>query len=170
MTYKDSISESRSELGTLFITRLWEASQQRVWQAWTEPDQLTRWWGPKGFTTPVYRIDLRVGGSYFNCMRAPDGQEFCNTGVFREIIRQERLVFTDSFADEMGNVVPATYYNMSIIFPLEMLVTTTFEKQGERTLFTLKHEALPMGEDLNQCSVSWNQSFDKLAEILAQKS
>jgi uncharacterized protein YndB with AHSA1/START domain len=69
--------------------------------------------GPKGFTSPVAKIDLRVGGVYLNCMRSPEGKDFWSKGVFDEIVVPERLVMTDSFADEKGNTVPASYYGLS---------------------------------------------------------
>jgi uncharacterized protein YndB with AHSA1/START domain len=79
----------------------------------------------------------------------------------------ERLVCTDCFADEKGNIVPATRYGMSAEFPLEMLVTVTFEEEGGKTKLTLKHAGLPPGKDLDDCREGWSQSFDKLAEALA---
>lgn len=151
----------------LVITRVFDAPRKRVWKAWTEPESMMRWWGPKGFTCPVCRIDLRVGGAYLNCMRSPEGQDYWSTGVFREIVPPERLVYTDSFADEKGRVVPATHYGMTAAYPLEMLVTVTFEELEGKTKFTLQHAGLPP-EDLDDCRAGWSQSFDKLAEVLAQ--
>ena len=84
-----------------------------MWQAWTDPKRVQRWWGPKGFTTPVCKIDLRVGGVLHYCMRSPAGQDYWNTGSYRDIVEPERIVCTDSFADEKDNVVPATHYGMS---------------------------------------------------------
>jgi uncharacterized protein YndB with AHSA1/START domain len=55
-----------------------------------------RWWGPKGFTAPVCKIDLRVGSKFLYCMRSPDGKDYWNTGVYREIVEPERIVSTDS--------------------------------------------------------------------------
>ena len=111
-------------------------------------------------------MDLRVGGNYLNCMRSPTGQEYWGTGVFLEIVPLERLVFTDSFADEKGNVVPATYYGMGADFPLEMLVTVTFEDLNGKTKMTLRHGELPVGPDTEGTYQGWNESFDKLAESL----
>jgi uncharacterized protein YndB with AHSA1/START domain len=152
----------------LVITRVFDAPRERVWKAWTEPELCMRWWGPKGFTCPVCRIDLRVGGTYFNCMRSPEGQDYWSTGVYREIVPPERVVCTDCFADEKGNIVPATHYGMSADFPLEMLVTVTFEEQDGKTRLTLKHAGLPPGKDMEDCREGWSQSFDKLAEVVAQ--
>jgi uncharacterized protein YndB with AHSA1/START domain len=58
----------------LTITRIIDVPRELVWKAWTEPGLIMRWWGPKNFTSPVSKIDLRVGGKYLNCMRGPDGK------------------------------------------------------------------------------------------------
>jgi len=126
-----------------------------------------RWWGPKGFTAPFCKIDLRVNGVLLYCMRSPDGKDYWSTGVYREIVKPERIVCTDSFADERGNVVPATHYGMSADFPLEMLVTVTLEEHEGKTKLTLIHVGIPSGADRDGAHKGWNESFDKLAEHLA---
>ena len=96
----------------LVITRVFDAPCALVWQAWTEPEHVMRWWGPEHFTAPVCQLDFRVGGSYLFCMQAPDGQCFWSTGVYKEIVPLQRIVYSDSFADEAGNIVPASYYGI----------------------------------------------------------
>jgi uncharacterized protein YndB with AHSA1/START domain len=150
----------------LTITRIFDAPRELVWKAWTEPERFKRWWGPKDFTAPFCTIDLRVGGVYLNCMRWPDGKDYWSTGVYREIVPMERIVYTDSFADEKGNVVPATHYGMSADIPLEMLVTVTFEEQKGKTKMTLRHVGLPPGTHSDMANAGWNESFDKLAQSL----
>ena len=118
--------------GEIVIERIFDALRQLVWKAWTDPERVKRWWGPKGFTSPVSEIDLQEGDEYLNCMRSPEGKDFWSKGVFREIVAPERLVITDSFADERGNTVPASYYGMSKDFPLEMLIIVMLEEQDER--------------------------------------
>jgi uncharacterized protein YndB with AHSA1/START domain len=152
----------------LVIERVFDAPRGRVWRAWTEPELFRQWWGPRGFTTPFCQIDLRVGGTALSCMRSPEGEDFWSTGVYREIVPPEKIVCTDSFADEKGNVVPATHYGMSADFPLEMLITVTFEEQDGRTRVILNHSGLPPGKDLEDCGTGWSESFDKLAEVLAK--
>jgi uncharacterized protein YndB with AHSA1/START domain len=122
--------------------------------------------GPKGFTTPVCKIDFRVGGKWINCMRAPDGKDYWSTGVYREIVAPERIVTTDNFADAEGNVVRPSYYDMSGDRSGEMLITVTFEDVGGKTKLTLRHEGLPVGEHQSGANEGWNQSFDKLAEYV----
>ncbi|MCI0649659.1 MAG: SRPBCC domain-containing protein [Chloroflexi bacterium] len=150
----------------LVITRIFDAPRELVWKAWTEPEQLRHWWGPKSFTLPVCQVDLRVGGKYLFCMRSPDGQNYYSTGVYQKIDPPNEFVCTDSFADEKGNVVPASHYGLDEDFPLELQVTVTFEEIGGKTKMTLKHVGLPAGETAEQTAAGWNESFDKLAESL----
>ncbi len=154
----------------LVITRFFDAPRKLVWKTWTVPERMKLWWGPKGFTVPECKIDLRVGGVYLYCMRSPEGKDYWGTGVYSEIVEPELIVCTDSFADEKGNVVPATHYGMSSDFPLEMLVTVTFEEKGDRTKFTLHHFGIPSGADQDGAGQGWSESFDKLAEVLKKSS
>lgn len=119
----------------LTITRFFDASPGLVWKAWTYPGLVKRWWGPKGFTAPFIRLDLREGGKYLFCMRSPEGQDFWSTGVYREIVPMRRIVATDSFSDEKGNIVPASHYGMSGDWPSELL-----DPGGE-------HQEIPRGRD-----------------------
>ncbi len=149
----------------LVITRVFDAPRELVWKAWTEPERFKLWWGPEGFTCPSCRIDLRAGGKYLACMRSPEGQEFWSTGVFREIVPEGKIVYTDSFSDAEGNPVPASYYGMQGDWPPEMVVTVTFEAAGGMTTMTLRHDGLP-SDMLSDCEIGWSGSFDKLAGIL----
>ena len=151
----------------LTITRLFDAPRERVWKAWTSVELMKKWWGPKFFTAPVIKTDLRVGGKYLFCMRGPDGKDYWSTGDYREIVPQERLVLTDSFADENGNIVPASHYGMTGDWPAALLITVTFEETGGRTKMTLLHEGLPAGMMREMTATGWSESFDKLAESIA---
>lgn len=161
--------QQKNDKNEFTITRIFDAPPNLVWKAWTEPEQVMRWWGPKVFTSPVAKIDLRAGGKYLYAMRSPEGQDFWSTGVFQEIVVPERIVYTDSFSDEKGNVVPASHYGMSGEWPSELLVTVTFEEQKGRTKFTLRHEGIPPGKMSDLTKAGWNESFDKLAEVLKKE-
>jgi uncharacterized protein YndB with AHSA1/START domain len=154
---------SRQEIA---ITRVFNASRDLVWQAWTDPEHFKKWWGPVSFTCPFCEMDFRVGGKYLYCMRSPEGKDYWGTGVFQDIVPMERLVFTDSFADEQGNVVQGTYYGMSPDFPVEMLVVVTLEDLDGKTKMTLRHVGVPIGRDGEGTRQGWSESFDKLAENL----
>lgn len=159
----DTVYQATKEL---VIDRVFNAPRELVWKAWTDPKLMMRWWGPREYSAPVIKIDLRVGGVYIGSMRGPDGKIIWSTGVYREISPFERLIMTDSFANERGNVVPATYYGMGADFPLELLVTLTFEEQGGKTKMTLHHAGLPAGKMLDDTRQGWGESFDKLDEVL----
>ena len=94
----------------LVITRRFDAPRKLVWEAWTNPEKVKQWWGPKGFNCSHAKIDLRKGGSYVSCMCSPEGQGFWSTGTYKEINAPTKLVCTDNFADPDGNIVPASYY------------------------------------------------------------
>lgn len=150
----------------LVIERIFNVPRELIWKAWTDPEMLVRWWGPKDFTAPVCRLDFRVGGKYLYCMRSPDGKDYWSTGTFTEIVPLERIVQTDSFADEKGNVVPASHYGMNADFPLELVITLTFEDLGGRTKLTLRHAGMPTGKDAEGADAGWNESLDKLAALV----
>lgn len=164
MTKESHNAEKRE----LVIVRIFDAPRELFWKYWTDPEYFKRWWGPEGFTTTVSRIDFRIGGVYHNCLKSPEGENYWSTGVYREIIEPERIVYTDSFSDVEGNQVPASYYEMSVHWPLELLVTVTLDEcEGQKTRLTLMHEGFPTGEDRDLTKEGWNESLDKLAEDLS---
>lgn len=152
----------------LVITRIFDAPREIVWKTWTEPDVFKVWWGPRGFTTPVSLMDLRVEGETFSCMRAPDGQDFCSKGVYLEIIEMERLVMTDSFVDKEGNPVSPTDYGFSAGFPTEMQIEVILVGEDGKTRLTLKHSDISKltEEELKDMQQGWDESLDKLVEYL----
>jgi uncharacterized protein YndB with AHSA1/START domain len=160
------MERTMADQDAIIITRIFAAPRERVWRAWTDADMLMKWWGPKGFTAPVWKIDPRVGGRYLYDMRSPEGRDYWGTGTYREIVPLERIVATDSFADAEGNVVPASQYGMGDDMPRELLITVTFESEGGKTRMTLTHIGFPAGKMREMATEGWNESFDKLAENL----
>ncbi|KAM3099108.1 SRPBCC domain-containing protein [Phormidesmis sp. 146-12] len=148
----------------IVITRILNAPRELVFKAWTEPQHLEKWWGPKGFTTRVTAIDFRPGGEWCYVMIAPDGTEYPSKGVFQEIIPPERIVSTDEFGDGIEQVLDAD-------LPQGMVTTVLFEALENKTKLTIrivhpsvedrrKHEAMGVLE-------GWNSSLDCLDEYLA---
>jgi uncharacterized protein YndB with AHSA1/START domain len=164
---KNNFTAASAE-GELVITRVFDAPRELVWKAWTDPQRFKRWWGPKNFTAPVCKIDLQVVGAYLYCMRSPEGQDYWSTGVYREIVPPERIVCTDSFADEKGNLVPASHYGMGGDWPSELLVTVTFEEQEGKTKFTLRHAGIPAGEMRELCALAGTNPSTSSPKTLAE--
>lgn len=168
MARRESSAARQHEENEIVITRIFDAPRDLVFKAWTEPERVKRWWGPKGFTCPVCTIDLRPGGVYFNCMRSPEGKDYWSRGVFREIVPPERIVCTDSFADEKGNTVSPRQYGMSPDWPEEALITVTFTEHAGKTRFTLHHSPLMPGPERDMCQQGWTELLDKLDNYLAK--
>lgn len=152
----------------LEITRVFDAPRELVWKAWTDPERIKCWWGPKNFTAPAARTDPRPGGKYLYAMRSPEGQDFWSSGTYRELVEPERIVATDSFSDANGNVVPASQYGMKGDWPLELVASFAFEEQDGKTKLTLRHEGFPDAENRDMAGAGWNESFDKLESCLAK--
>ena len=165
MTNGDDPGAGRSDLA---LTRVFAAPRELVFRAWTEPERLKRWWGPRGYTVPYCEIDLREGGVFLFCMRSPEGRDFWGRGVFREIVVPERIVFAMSFADAEGNAVPGTHYGMSPEWPLETLLTVAFEEEAGKTRVTLRYGGVPPGTDGDGTRQGWAEMLDALAEYLAK--
>lgn len=153
----------------LRLSRVFNAPVALVWKAWTDPEHFKQWWGPIPFTCPFARMDVRPGGSYLWCMRSPDGTEHWTTGVFREVVPLERIVYSDSFADKDGRPVPPSHYGFGDDWPVELEVTVTFEALAGRTRMTLRHRGLPGATMGEMARAGWSQSLDKLAASLGER-
>ncbi|MFB3886970.1 MAG: SRPBCC domain-containing protein [Thermodesulfobacteriota bacterium] len=153
----------------ILITREFDAPRETVFKAWTDCEHLMRWWGPKDFTTPFCKIDLRPEGVFHYCMRSPQGQDFCGKSVYREIVESERIIYTDFFVDQKGNPVPATYYGLSPDWPQETLVTVTFAEDRGKTNLTVQHSvgSAPASER-DMCEQGWAEMLEKLEGNLAK--
>lgn len=161
---KQDVKQQGSALqNEIVINRVFNLPVSVVWLAWTDAEYFKKWWGPRGFTCPLSKMEAKVGGKYLNCMRGPDGKEYWSTGVVKELIPERKLVVTDSFSDEKGNIRPASEYGMPGDWPKELLITVYLEEADGATKMKLKHQGIPdeMRED---CVKGWNESFEKLEE------
>jgi uncharacterized protein YndB with AHSA1/START domain len=152
----------------LVITRVFDAPAGLVFKAWTDPGRIARWWGPKGFTTPFCKVDLRKGGVFHYCMRSPEGRDYWGKGIYREIVEPERIVFTDVFSDEKGDTVQPASYGMSPDWPAQSLVTVTFVELDGRTELTLHHGVPEDVAERTGARQGWAESLEKLAEYLTE--
>jgi uncharacterized protein YndB with AHSA1/START domain len=156
----------------LVITRVFDAPRDLVWKAFTEPEHLTHWWGPKGFTTRVHKLELRAGGVFFYSQKMPDGREMFGKWVYREIVAPQRMVIVSSFADANENLARNPF---SPNWPLEMLGTSTFTENQGRTTLTIRTR--PINATESECKTFYDgnssmeqgfgSTFDRLDEYLA---
>ena len=140
----------------LRITRVFKAPRDLVFAAWTTPEHLARWSGPQGFTTPHHSMDLRVGGAYRACLRAPDGTEHWVQGVYREIEPPQRLVMTHAWEDADGKPGHPT------------LETVEFAEQGGQTLMHFHQGEFDSQASRDGHAGGWTQSFDRLDSYIRE--
>ena len=155
------------------ISRTFDASRDKVWRAWTEPERLQQWFSPKGFSVLAAKLDLRAGGTYHYGMRMPDGKEMWGKWLIREVKKPERLVFVNTFSDPQGGL---TRHPFSPDWPQKMLSTITFEEKAGRTTLTIQWEPIEASEteiktfDAGRPSMTqgWGGTFENLTAYLGK--
>lgn len=155
------------------ITRVFDASLERAWAAWTDPDRLAAWFGPKDTKGTVLEYDLRPGGVWRGRMDAPDGSAMFSKFVFEQVNPPSSLVWVHGFADEHGTRIRAPF---APLFPLELRTTVTFAEVDGGTRITLEwvpidaspeEEAFFLGM-MDSMQGGWTGSFDQLSAYLTQ--
>jgi uncharacterized protein YndB with AHSA1/START domain len=125
MTVAENASRAAEDTSDreLVLTRVFDAPRELVWDAFTDAKQVVKWWGPNGFTTTIHEMDVRPGGVWRHTMHGPDGTDYANESVFREVVKPERIVYSHSGGKAGDPGAPCE-------------VTWTFEAQGARTKLT----------------------------------
>ena len=139
----------------IVMTRVFDAPRHLVFDAFTKPELLKRWFGPRGWSLVVCEVDLRVGGTFRFVLRGPDGKEMGMRAVYREITPPDRSVHVESFDD----------------YPGESVVTAVLVEQGGKTTFTASvlYSSREVRDAVLQSGMEHGaaESYDKLAELLA---
>jgi uncharacterized protein YndB with AHSA1/START domain len=128
----------------LVITRVLDAPVELVYKAWSEPERLAHWWGPKGCKISIKQFDFKPGGTFHYCMGMPDGGEMWGIFTFREMQAPGKIVFVNSFADAEGNIIRAPFFDN---WPLEVLNVLTLEDSHGKTKLTIKGHPINATED-----------------------
>jgi len=140
----------------LMITRVFDAPLELVWNAWTDPIEMVKWLGPRGFTSAIEYADFRPGGRYRIHMRGPENDDHWMQGTHREIVPMERLVMAGGWTDAQGNPVSP-----------ETILTVIFEDQNGKTKLTLHQAVFESVSARDGHNSGWNSSLDCLGEYLA---
>jgi uncharacterized protein YndB with AHSA1/START domain len=145
----------------LILTRMIDAPPEKVFKAWTEPELLKQWFAPLPWTTSKVETDLRPGGSSLFVMRSPEGAEFPNRGVYLEVVKNLRLVFTDAYTEAWE---PSEKPFMTAIM--------TFEEVDGKTKYTARArhwtEADREAHEKMGFHVGWAICAEQLAELVAR--
>jgi uncharacterized protein YndB with AHSA1/START domain len=150
------------------VKRVLDAPAELVWQAWTEPGLVRRWWGPHGFTSPLARMDVRPGGTSLVCMRSPDGHDLYNTWTYGTVRPAERLEFVLRFSDETGAPHDPASLGLPPGIPAEVPHVVTFRAVDERTTeLTVTEHGYTVEATRDGSRVGLEQCLEKMAAALA---
>ena len=147
-------AEAREGSPTLTITRMLEAPPLLVFKAWSTPEHLARWWGPKDFSTPSVKADFREGGAWRSCIRSPDGTDYWMHGTYREIAPPRRIVLTFTWEEPDA---------------IDTVITVTFEEVGAGTRLTFHQTPFASVESRDGHAGGWEECMDRLAVYVNQQ-
>ena len=148
--------ENLNEIGTRILTlkRTFNVPRKLVWEAWTKPEHLVQWWGPKGMKIEVVQHEFKVGGKWKYTMPMPDGSQFISEGVYSEIIKPEKIVTS-------ANLMPMTE---------GVTLHVLFEEDGDKTIFTFSvihpTEEYCKAQEKMGFYNGWGSSFDRLEKYV----
>ena len=157
----------------IVITRTFNAPRSLVWEAWTNPKLFVNWWGPFPTVNPVCEMDLRPGGAFRWVMMSPDGQQYPVTGVYKEIVKPERIVYTNNLADNP----PAWHDQLNTLrgapkgsMVPDGVVTVTFAEIAGKTQLTIttRFDSAATAEAFRgmQMVQGWGMSLDRLDRVV----
>ena len=156
------------------IFRLLEATRERIWRAFTEPEHLKDWWPPQTFTMIAINMDFRTGGTFHCGMQSHEGYRMWAKFDYREIVPLERMVFVNAFANEAGEL---KRHPIIPTWPLETVTAIALEDEpGGKTKITVRwwpHNATDVERktfDMSHVGMKaiWGGIFDRLAAHLAK--
>lgn len=139
----------------LSVTRVIRAPRPRVFKAWTDPEQLTRWWGPGPVTCPEAHIDLREGGEYRIANRHPDGSITWISGVFERVLVPAQLIYSWSVSIYPGDAT---------------LVRLDFNEHPQGTELVLSHTRFANEAMRDMHLAGWEGCLEKLEALLADEA
>lgn len=135
----------------LVLEREFNASNDLVFEVWSEPKHLANWWGPNGFSMPHCEVDFRVGGKYRICMRSPEGEDHWVCGEYKVIDKPQRLVFTWLRENSDGSIW------------CETLVEISFEPAGNKTRFRMLQSGFGSADHRDEHRGGWSECLNRLA-------
>jgi len=154
---------------TMTLSRRFDAPVAEVWRAWTDPELVRQWWGPKGFTAPVVEMDVKVAGRSLVCMEAPEemgGFRHYNTWTYTHVLPLRQLEFVQHFTDEEGNPIDPSEIGMPPGIPFEVPHVLTFVDREDSTELTVSEYGYTTPEVVELSRAGMAQCLDKLATVI----
>ena len=164
------MSQDNSLTHNLSVTRTFDAPVEKVWKQWSESENVMRWWGPKGFTSPLARMDFREGSVTLVCMRAPKefgGLDMYNTWSYKKIVPHERIEFVLNFSDKDGNKLDPAKMGLPPGIPQDVPHVITFKSLGDKKAeLTVTEYGYTTDQAVETSKAGMAECLDKMAENL----
>jgi uncharacterized protein YndB with AHSA1/START domain len=164
------MTETTGTNEAVVLERIFDAPVTVIWRMWTEPEHFKAWYGPDGAAVPIAEFDVRVGGRrrVGMEMRTPRGlMQIWFTGEFREVLENRRLVYTESYSDEHGNVMSPADMGMPSGHPTTTQIVVDLEQDGAQTKMVMTHVGVSAD---SPGAAGWAMALNKLATHVAELS
>jgi uncharacterized protein YndB with AHSA1/START domain len=162
--------ENRMNKNEVFIKETFNASIERVFEAWTNPEKLMKWYAPEGCTIHFKKIEIETGGQFHSCISNPQFGDCWCVGEYKEIIPNSKIVFTMINADENANPINPTEIGMDPDWPGETLVTVTLTEENGKTKLQLRQTVAEELAKKTGAYPSWLQMLKNMQSLLNQNS
>lgn len=150
------------------VTRLFDASPEAVWKAWTTETEVMKWWGPDGYTAPVAKMDVRVGGTSLVAMRSPEGQEHWMTWTYTVVEPERRLEYVQNLSTPEGGPVDPTSVGMPPEFPRDVATVVTLTPKGSQTEVTISEHTTTSPFMMEMSQRGLEQVMDKMGRTFGK--
>lgn len=152
----------------LSVTRVFDATVERLWAAWTLSEEVKKWWAPAGFTIPVVDMDFRENGRSVVCMRSPDNPDLCMTWTYRKIVLNESIEFVVGWSDRQGEPVDPRTMGLPPDIPTEVPHLITFKDLSDgRAEMTVNEYGYRSEQTVEVSKAGLEQVLENLAEAVA---
>jgi uncharacterized protein YndB with AHSA1/START domain len=167
---RQPMTQNNPQAKNMTVTRTFDAPVEAVWKHWSDPDKVMKWWGPKGFTSPLAKMDFREGGVSLVCMRAPKefgGIDMYNTWTYKKIVPHERIEFTLNFSDKDGNRLDPAMMSLPPGIPPDVPHVITFKALGDKkTELTIVESGYTTDQAVEISKAGMQECLDKMAASL----
>jgi len=167
------INKMSNDTLNMVITRVFDASPEQIWKAWTSEELVKQWWGPKGFTCPIAKMEFREGGTSLVCMRAPKefgGMDMYNTWSYQKIEPMKRIDYILNFSDKDGNKLDPAAIGMPAGIPKDVPHVIIFKDLGNnKTEVTVTEYGYTSSQVVELSRSGMAECLDKMATIFIKK-
>lgn len=158
--------ENQTKSNEVFIVETFNAGIEKVFNAWTDPELLIKWFAPNGCTISFKKLEVKPGGQFHSCISNPQFGDCWCVGEYKEVMPYSKIVFTMINADEKGNPINPADIGMDPEWPWETMVTVTFTEENGKTKLQLRQTVSQELAKKTGAYPSWLQMLDNMKEVI----